>query len=62
VRTGFIPLLLRKRGQANNTPGESGLKALSFYQKIKTLFQSRDKKPVPVKGLSGVYSLKRLAL
>lgn len=32
------------------------------YQKIKALFQSRDKKPVPVKGLSGVYSLKRLAL
>jgi putative transposase len=32
------------------------------YQKVKTLFQSMDKKPVSVKGLSGVYSLKRLVV
>ena len=32
------------------------------YQRIKHLFQSKhEKKPKPVKGLSGIYSLKRLS-
>ena len=32
------------------------------YQRFKHLFQSKhEKKPKPVKGLSGLYSLKRLA-
>ncbi len=30
------------------------------YLRFKHLFQSKEKKPKPIKGLQGVYSLKRL--
>jgi len=33
-----------------------------YYQRFKHIFQSKHaKKPKPIKGLDGVYSLKRLA-
>ncbi len=41
---------------------EIGSKDFVFktYLQFKDLFQSKEKKPKPVKGLDGVYSLKRL--